>query len=187
MPNEYVLVATKPDGSKVFWTWAGFSKHEHLAGRMISLDFADKTFGMERSAHPDWKFDLRVYEAQSRPQYKQKLGAKMGVIEQIADEFVDEIGPLPTCAKCGLTVGVCECKNSRWEPTAMQQALANEMGIDPSFSEMNPMLWKEIERQSQISSPLTPPLEISCAHKWKSFNSIAICSECGLMLYVPTH
>ena len=64
---EYVLVATKPDASKVFWTWTGFSKHEERAARMTSLDCADTTFDLERSAHPDWKFDLRIYKAQPGP------------------------------------------------------------------------------------------------------------------------
>ena len=105
---EYVLVATKPDASQVFWTWTGFSRYEERAARMISLDFADTTFGIERTAHPDWKFDLRVYGSQPRPRYKQKLGAPMGVI-QPAEEFIDECGPLPECHRCGLAVGVCEC------------------------------------------------------------------------------
>ena len=64
MPNEYVLVATKPDGSKVFWTWTGFSKHEDRAAKMVSLDFVDCTFGIEKINHPDWKFDVRIQEAQ---------------------------------------------------------------------------------------------------------------------------
>lgn len=111
MANEYVLVATKPDASQVFWTWTGFSKNEERAARMSSLDFADTTFQMEHEAHPDWKFDLRVYEAkplyipkpsyssnfEHTPRYKQKLGAQMGVIEQIFNK---------PCLECGKEIPV---------------------------------------------------------------------------------
>ena len=112
MANEYVLVATKPDDSKVFWNWTGFSASEERAARMISLDFADTTFQMEREAHPDWKFDLRVYETKPRyipkpsyssnfehtsRRYKQKLGAQIGVIEQILNK---------PCIECGKEIPV---------------------------------------------------------------------------------
>lgn len=111
MPNEYILVATKPDNSKVFWTWTGFSASEDRAARIVSLDFADTTFQIEREAHPNWKFDLRIYEAKPnyipKPsyssnfehtrRYKQSLGAQIGVIEQI---------PNKPCLECGREIPV---------------------------------------------------------------------------------
>lgn len=111
--------------------------------------------------------------------WKTRFSTIVIIIRKIADEHMatGELSPE--------VIEMARTALDKWEPSDTQQALASEMGIEPSFSEMNPTLWKEIERQSQIPSPLTPPLEISCAHKWELSNGIVICSECGVRLYVP--
>ncbi len=53
---------------------------------------------------------------------------------QIAAElFADEIGPLPACARCGLAVGVCECR--KFEPQTEETGPTTALAVIDSMAD----------------------------------------------------